>query len=250
MGDAVNAGVPGETWRVAALTMMSAEDLHAAIGGDGAAAWIGAAALCGLAQAQLRLGRMLLEGEGVTQDRQAAFARFLAVADSGDAEAHNMLGRCLSKMAGAPASTARRAVHYRIAAEAGLDWAQYNLGTCCWPAMAWHATARRRSAWYGKAAAQGHVRAMNLVGRCLENGWGVARDPVHARAGIAARRRRLFPRRLQLRQPAGGRRLYRGRPALVRASLCGHAGTHAQQHDYCTFIPQRTSAARTGQRWA
>src|SRR6201999_387194 len=37
-------------------------------------------------------------------------------------------------------------------------------------------------AFYGLAAAQGHVRAMNLVGRCYEQGWGVAKDVRIARA--------------------------------------------------------------------
>ena len=36
-------------------------------------------------------------------------------------------------------------------------------------------------AWYANAAAQGHARAMNLLARCCEEGWGVARDPAAAR---------------------------------------------------------------------
>ena len=35
--------------------------------------------------------------------------------------------------------------------------------------------------WYMRAAAQGHVRAMNLVARCCEEGWGTARDLAAAR---------------------------------------------------------------------
>ena len=35
---------------------------------------------------------------------------------------------------------------------------------------------------YGLAAAQDHVRAMNLLGRCYEQGWGVPRDLGLARA--------------------------------------------------------------------
>jgi uncharacterized protein len=30
---------------------------------------------------------------------------------------------------------------------------------------------------YRRAAEQGHERAMNLVGRCYEEGWGASRDP-------------------------------------------------------------------------
>jgi TPR repeat protein len=35
--------------------------------------------------------------------------------------------------------------------------------------------------WYRRAAEQRHSRAMNLVGRCYEEGWGIARDPAAAR---------------------------------------------------------------------
>jgi TPR repeat protein len=34
--------------------------------------------------------------------------------------------------------------------------------------------------WYRRAAQQGHGRAMNLMGRCLEQGWGADPDPVSA----------------------------------------------------------------------
>jgi TPR repeat protein len=35
-------------------------------------------------------------------------------------------------------------------------------------------------AWYRAASDQGHARAMNLLGRCCEHGWGVDRDPATA----------------------------------------------------------------------
>ncbi len=35
---------------------------------------------------------------------------------------------------------------------------------------------------YDRAARQGHERAMNLLARCYEEGWGVAADPATARA--------------------------------------------------------------------
>jgi hypothetical protein len=74
--------------------MMRPTELQAALGGENAGGWVAAAAACGIAQAQVRLGRMLLEGEGVAHDRDGAFACFRAAAAQGDIEAHNMLGRC------------------------------------------------------------------------------------------------------------------------------------------------------------
>jgi TPR repeat protein len=35
-------------------------------------------------------------------------------------------------------------------------------------------------AWYRRAAGRGHARAMNLVARCYEEGWGCERNPLQA----------------------------------------------------------------------
>jgi uncharacterized protein len=182
MGRAMNGPAPQDAWRVAALTMMGRQELSSTLQSGDAAQWVEAAARCGIAEAQLRLGRMLLEGEGVSRDACAAFACFLCAAESGDAEGHNMLGRCLENGWGTEKDFASAAHHYRIAAETGLDWAQYNLAHMLLSGIG---VTRDRGAafcFYGLAAAQGHVRAMNLLGRCYEQGWGVARDALLARA--------------------------------------------------------------------
>jgi hypothetical protein len=178
----MNGPAPQEAWRVAALTMMGPRELSATLQGGDAAQWVEAAARCGIAEAQLRLGRMLLEGEGVSRDAHAAFACFLCAAESGDAEGHNMMGRCFENGWGTEKDLEAAAYHYRRAAEAGLDWAQYNLAHMLLSGIG---VARDRGAafcFYGLAAAQGHVRAMNLLGRCYEQGWGVTPDGLTARA--------------------------------------------------------------------
>jgi hypothetical protein len=172
---------PQDVWRVAALSMMAPEQLSRVLQGENAAAWVKAAADCGFAEGQVRLGRLLLEGDGVARDAEAAFACFQSAADSGDADGHNMLGRCFENGWGMAKNYARAAHHYRVASEAGLNWAHYNLGHML---LSGSGVARDRDAafaCYTKAAANGHVRAMNLVGRCYEEGWGVARDPDIAR---------------------------------------------------------------------
>lgn len=40
--------------------------------------------------------------------------------------------------------------------------------------------AREGFAWFNKAAAQGHLMALNMVGRCYDLGWGTAIDKVRA----------------------------------------------------------------------
>jgi hypothetical protein len=181
MGHAMNAFAPSATWRVAALTMMTPEQLRGLLAGEDAPQWVEAAAACGIAAAQLRLGRMLLEGEGVAKDMQGAFACFLCAAESGDADAQNMLGRCYENGWGVETDMAAAATHYANAAEAGLAWAQYNLGHIL---LSGNGAPRDREAafaWYMRAATQGHARAMNLVARCFEEGWGAARDTAAAR---------------------------------------------------------------------
>src|SRR5690348_18210522 len=82
--------------RLERLSQMSYGSLHALLGGDPAesAVWVRSAAECGLAAAQLRLGRMLLAGMGMERDEHAAFGWFARAAEQGDAEASNMVGRC------------------------------------------------------------------------------------------------------------------------------------------------------------
>jgi TPR repeat protein len=173
MGQAMTALFSaGESWRVAALTMMRPDALHAALRGQDASAWVTAAAACGIAEAQVRLGRMLLEGENIAQDRFAAFTHFQRAAAQGDTEAHNMLGRCFENGWGTDKDMAAAARGYGVAADAGLDWALYNLGHLLLSGSGAARDADAAFASYSKAAAQGHVRAMNLVGRCHEQGWG------------------------------------------------------------------------------
>lgn len=177
----MNAMPPRDAWRVAALSMMAPEELRAALSGEDAATWVDAAAACGMPAAQLRLGRMLLEGRGVARDERAAFACFLCAAQSGDAEARNMLGRAYENGWGVARDVAAAARQYALAAEAGDAWAQYNLGHLLLDGNGVARDADAAVRWYMRAATGGHERAMNLVARCFEQGWGVARDPKAAR---------------------------------------------------------------------
>ena len=166
--------------RVAALRAMNSAQLAAVLGGDPAEAerWVRAAAIHGVAEAQVRLGRTLLE----RGDHAGALRWFGHAARLGDADAMNMVGRCHENGWGAPKGEAEAAAWYRRSAEAGHDWGEYNYAHMLFdgrglpqdPAGAYH--------WYSRAAERGHARAMNLVGRCLEAGWGVAADRVAAEA--------------------------------------------------------------------
>jgi len=143
------------------------------------AAWIESAARYGLAEAQLRLGQLRLDG--AQPDPAAARGWFERAAAQGLPEAMNMVGRCLENGWGGPVDLPAAGAWYRRAADAGLDWGQYNYANLLFDGRGLPQDQAEACAWYARAAAQGHARAMNLLARACEEGWGVARDPAAAR---------------------------------------------------------------------
>jgi TPR repeat protein len=172
-----------ETVDPARMLKMSRSELHALLAGDPAEAarWVRAAAERGFAAAQVRLGRILLDGAGLPKNEEEALAWFRTAARGHDADGMNMVGRCYENGWGIAPDPAMAAEWYRKAAEAGDSWGQYNLGHMLLDGNGVAADAPRAFVWYRKAADQGHARAMNLVARCLEHGWGVERDAEAAR---------------------------------------------------------------------
>jgi len=78
-----------------------------------------------------------------------------------------------ARLSGSPEE---RAALIRAGAEAGVAEAQ-----AVWGQMELDAgRAVEAFAWFGKAAAQGHLMALNMVGRCYDLGWGVAVDKARA----------------------------------------------------------------------
>lgn len=78
-----------------------------------------------------------------------------------------------ARLAGSPAE---RAALIREGARQGVAEAQ-----AVWAQMLLDAgDAREGFAWFNKAAAQGHLMALNMVGRCYDQGWGVAVNKVRA----------------------------------------------------------------------
>jgi TPR repeat protein len=169
--------------RVCRLHAMDDGELRRLLTGDPAEAalWIASAAHYGEAEAQLRLGRMWLEGIGVRQaDAGLALRWFNRAAGQGLAEAMNMVGRCHENGWGAPADEREAAVWYKRAAAAGSDWGQYNYAHMLFDGRGVQQDMGEALVWYARAASQGHARAMNLLARCYEEGWGADRDQVSA----------------------------------------------------------------------
>ncbi|RYY28551.1 MAG: sel1 repeat family protein [Sphingomonadales bacterium] len=78
-----------------------------------------------------------------------------------------------ARLSGSPEE---RAALIRAGAEDGVAEAQAVLGQM----LLDEGRAGEGFAWFNKAAAQGHLMALNMVGRCYDLGWGVAVDKVRA----------------------------------------------------------------------
>ncbi len=78
-----------------------------------------------------------------------------------------------ARLSGSPEE---RAALVRAGAEQGVAEAQAVLGQMLLDA----GEARQGFAWFNKAAAQGHLMALNMVGRCYDLGWGTPIDKVRA----------------------------------------------------------------------
>jgi uncharacterized protein len=164
--------------RLRRLSRMSYRELRALLMGNPAvaAAWVRSAAEHGMVAAQLRLGRMLLEGRGVPRDEPQAYFWFARAAERGNGEATNMVGRCHENGWGVAVDLQRAAEHYRRSAAAGYDWGEYNFGNMLFDGRGIALDRSQAFRWYLRAARQGHARAMNLLARCLEEGWGCPRS--------------------------------------------------------------------------
>ncbi|WP_347985808.1 tetratricopeptide repeat protein [Methylomonas sp. AM2-LC] len=160
------------------LTQLSSVELERLLTGDAkqAAIWVRMAAIKGITAAQIRLGRMCLEGYGVNKNPAEAFSWFQRAAASQDADAINMLARCYENGWGVTLNHTLAFQHYAQAAQLDHDWAQYNLGHCFLDGLGTQRDPLLAFYWYQKAANQGHGRAMNLLARCYEEGWGVERQ--------------------------------------------------------------------------
>ncbi len=163
---------------VEGLKQMTEPQLRQVLSGDPheAAVWVRMAAQAGIAAGQVRLGRMLLAGEGVLKNEAAAFAWFQRAAGQSDADGLNMLGRCYENGWGTPANPPAAYRSFVSSARLGDAWGQYNLGHCYLDGAGVARDFRLAFFWYSRAADQGHDRAMNLLARCYEQGWGVASD--------------------------------------------------------------------------
>jgi TPR repeat protein len=145
-------------WRVAAIALLEPGDLSSTLQGGDKAQWVEAAAGCGIAEAQIKLGRMLLHGDGIARDAHAAFACFLCASENGDADGHALLGQCLENGWGTEMDFSAAADHYRLAATLGHAGAMNSLGLCHQTGIGAARDRLLARAWYRRAAKAGNFR--------------------------------------------------------------------------------------------
>lgn len=176
------AAAEDDDLRVTRLRGLNPRELRELLAGDQfeAAPWVRSAARLGIPGAQLRLGRMLLAGTGVSRNEREALDWFERAAHQGDAEAMNMVGRCHENGWGTPVNLRSAVASYYESAARGHDWGEYNLGNMLFDGRGMARDPEQALYWYLSAANQGHARAMNLAARCFEEGWGCAKSTAAA----------------------------------------------------------------------
>jgi len=172
------------------LNALGADEIARRLSGprEEVAAFVREAAEAGSAEAQARLGQMLLDGDGVTRDATEAFGWFERAALAGHLEAANMIGRCYDLGWGVAVDKAKAAAWFRQAAGRGLAWAKYNYATLLALGQGVAEDKAAALALFEEAAAEGNAKAHNFVGSFHEDGWVVERDMSEAarRYAIAA----------------------------------------------------------------
>lgn len=171
-----------ETIYLSQLESLSKEGWDAILSKDPteSARWIYAAATYGHVDAQLHWAQMLLDGIGTDRDPEAAFRWFGIAARSKRADAINMLGRCHELGWGTPVDFSKAAEHYREAATKASDWARFNLGCLTLEGKGVARDPDEAFRLFMSAVEQGHVKSLNMVGRCYENGWGCTQNMTEA----------------------------------------------------------------------
>ena len=128
------------------------------------------------AEARFRLGERYYYGDGLIQNRKAAFKWYRKAAWQGYADAQYCLGRCYYYGEGAKENRRKAAKWYCNAAKKGIADSQYCLGNCYMNGEGVIQKPEVAIKWYRKAAEQGHTNAQYNLGEHYEKGNIVMQD--------------------------------------------------------------------------
>ena len=141
-----------------------------------AAYWFRKAADQGYAAAQVTLGSMYEEGQGVAKDYKKAVYWYRKAANQGDEDAKTFLGVMYYKGQGVARDYKEAAYWFRKAADQGDEIGQSNLGYMYRNGYGVAKDYEEAIYWYRKAADQGYAVAQFNLGYMYEQGYGVAKD--------------------------------------------------------------------------
>jgi TPR repeat protein len=141
-----------------------------------ASRWYRKAAEQGNADAQYRLGDMYYEGDGVALDLTEAAKWYRKAAGQGDVEAQFWLGHMYYEGKGVALDLSEAVRWYLKAAEQGNADAQYRLGDMYFEGEGVALDFEEAAKWYRKAAEQGDSDAQSMLGHMYLKGNGVALD--------------------------------------------------------------------------
>src|ERR1700677_887911 len=136
----------------------------------------------GDALAELNLGDMYHDGDGVTKDSMEAFKWYRKAAEQGNAIAEFDLGLMYDDADGVRKDSEASIKWYQKAAEHGSSAAEYNLGLIYDNGDGVPKDAFEAVRWYRKAAIQGDTSAQVNLGYYYSNGEGVPKDEVEGLA--------------------------------------------------------------------
>jgi TPR repeat protein/serine/threonine protein kinase len=130
----------------------------------------------GNASAELLLGSMYFDGEGVERNYAEAFAWYQRAASDGLAEAENNLGASYLNGWGVEKDSRAAMVWFHKAAMQDSPAAEYNLGVMYFEDKRYDLALP----WFLGAGGQGHARAQSNLGFMFEKGLGVRQDYAQA----------------------------------------------------------------------
>jgi TPR repeat protein len=143
-----------------------------------AVSWFRRAAEAGNAEAQLHLGAAYYLGNGVARDYRQAVAWYGKAAQQGNADAQFLYGQFYATGQGLQQSDSQALVWFLKAAAQGHVQAQYNAGVIY--ASSLMQDYEQATFWMGKAAEQGNAMAQMQMGAFYAGGKGVPKDLVKA----------------------------------------------------------------------
>ena len=137
-------------------------------------------ALAGDAGAEVKLGRMYQNGQGVARSYPYAMAWFQKAASQGSTDAENNIGVIYQYGLGVQRDYAQAMTWYQKAAAQGNADAQTNLGVMYHNGVGVQKDYAQAIGWYQQAAAQGNSYAETNLGVIYQHGLGVQQDYAQA----------------------------------------------------------------------